>query len=1028
MDDQQDKEGRKEHENSSPWWSTACSTASDAQHFLRSLGYNISKRSVRRLLQKLGFKSGIKKHKPFISYTNQKKRIKWCRDKASWTVEDWKSVVFSNETNINVWGADGIRCYGKQVEQSWRSFHADQTMKHGGGSIMLSGCITSRGPGYARRVYDDAMDSQVYTHILSITYRESLAYYGLKHLTSTPKRVRSYTSPARLHSPLRTATPPVSLDWTEIIQQLRTFKNQLISRRSSFSSGSSTQQTFYSAPNQLFTDIMTTDSSTEFSQYLIHEKAKSVPANNYQLDHSLRVWFIEFEQQAAAHGISNLNSCAVHLSKYMPLLIQRWIPTLPPTVRSDYELLKESLLARFAMDIEEENRLLLKQLRSYQRDTRLTLTSLVTALNINRLSEVIRQAIDLEVRAKLLDAPELADDNNVATPMEIDYVGKYHGKRHNNKFNKQRGQTQQPHYNNNYHPQRNNQHHKFNGNTNNPKQQGTQVPRLYNKQGDPVCGYCFKLHRTIDCNQYQKGRKNHSSERHSIHTTEAINVEQHQVDLEEPIKVVQTNTIVAQSINYVNFQHTNTPLSFIQIDNAKITALWDTGSTITCVSSEVAHLLKLKIDTTKSILYTDVNKNVNRSHGQVKLNMFNTTITLQVIDNMARDVIIGFDTMIKWKAIINVDEQIVAIKANNQTHRIEFTNNSQPNSSAGPPHSINFTSVIQPQIDDLLTKYNSIIPKDNDKPSTTAIVEFNIDTGDAPPVYSAPRIYHPEIQKKIDDKMEKLVDLGIVNKVLFSEWGSNITAVPKPNGDIRPCGNYVKLNAITKTIKYPFIHLHHALQSLGTSTIFSKIDLASGYYAIKIKAEDREKTALVTPNGTYVFNYMPFGLKNAPAVFQSMMDRVLGPLKNVTAIAYLDDIIIHSKSPSKHILDVEQVLSRLKAANLSINKEKCAFGLKSVEFLGFIVSDKGISANPEKIAPILALSAPTILKEVERFLGVCGVYQKFISNFQVVAEPLRRLKKKDTPFVWTEEQQNSFETLKKKLAELPTLPHPRELV
>ncbi|KAG0907037.1 hypothetical protein G6F60_009226 [Rhizopus arrhizus] len=181
MDDQQDKEGRKEHENSSPWWSTACSTASDAQHFLRSLGYNISKRSVRRLLRKLGFKSGIKKHKPFISYTNQKKRIKWCRDKASWTVEDWKSVVFSNETNINVWGADGIRCYGKQVEQSWRSFHADQTMKHGGGSIMLSGCITSRGPGYARRVYDDAMDSQVYTHILSITYRESLAYYGLKH-------------------------------------------------------------------------------------------------------------------------------------------------------------------------------------------------------------------------------------------------------------------------------------------------------------------------------------------------------------------------------------------------------------------------------------------------------------------------------------------------------------------------------------------------------------------------------------------------------------------------------------------------------------------------------------------------------------------------------------------------------------------------------------------------------------------------------------------------------------------------------
>ncbi|EIE82035.1 hypothetical protein RO3G_06740 [Rhizopus delemar RA 99-880] len=156
-------------------------TASDAQLFLRSLGYSISKRSVRRLLRKIGFKSGIKKYKPFISYTNQKKRLKWCRDKASWTVEDWKSVIFSDETKINVWGADGIRYYWKQVDQPWRSFHVNQTMKHGGGSVMLWGCITSRGPGYACRVYDGTMNSKLYTHILSTTYQESLAYYGLKH-------------------------------------------------------------------------------------------------------------------------------------------------------------------------------------------------------------------------------------------------------------------------------------------------------------------------------------------------------------------------------------------------------------------------------------------------------------------------------------------------------------------------------------------------------------------------------------------------------------------------------------------------------------------------------------------------------------------------------------------------------------------------------------------------------------------------------------------------------------------------------
>lgn len=624
-------------------------------------------------------------------------------------------------------------------------------------------------------------------------------------------------------------------------------------------------------------------------------------------------------------------------------------------------------------------------------------------MGIDKLSRVIRRAIELEVKAKLLDAPELADNNSDVIPMDIDYVNKYQDKKkfkNNKRHNNNREQFQQSSRNNSNGNQSNYQR-------SNKNQQNSQAPRLYNKQGDPVCGYCYKLHRTIDCNQHQRNSRNQNFSRQKIHSANPILVEDNQVVLEAPTSVVQANTIVAQPINYVNSFHANTPLSFIQVDNTRITALWDTGSAITCVSNDVAQLLKLKIDTSNTILYTDVNKNVNRSHGQVKLSMFTTTVTLHVIDNMARDIIIGFDTMKKWKAVIDVDKSVVAIRIKDKAHSVEFTENKD---STNQIHSVNHTSVVQPQIDELLVKYQSVIPKDNDKPSTTDIIEFTIDTGDALPVYSAPRMYHPDIQNKIDEKMEKLVELGIATKVLFPKWGSNITAVPKPNGDIRPCGNYVKLNAITKTIKYPFVHLHHALQSLGSSTIFSKIDLASGYYAIKIKEEDREKTALVTSNGTYVFNFMPFGLKNAPAVFQSLMDCVLGPLKNIIAIAYLDDIIIHSKSPAQHVADVEQVLSRLQAANLSINRDKCAFGLKSVEFLGFIVSDKGISANPDKIAPILALSAPKDLKEIERFLGVCGVYQKFISNYQVVAEPLRRLKKKDIPFEWGPEQQTALKT------------------
>jgi len=126
----------------------------------------------------------------------------------------------------------------------------------------------------------------------------------------------------------------------------------------------------------------------------------------------------------------------------------------------------------------------------------------------------------------------------------------------------------------------------------------------------------------------------------------------------------------------------------------------------------------------------------------------------------------------------------------------------------------------------------------------------------------------------------------------------------------------------------------------------------------------------------------------------------------------------------QHIIDLENVLRRIQSANLSINRKKCAFGMKSIEFLGFIVSHRGISANPDKIKAIQVLPAPTNLKEIEQFLGVCGVYQKFISNYQVIAEPLRRLKKKDVEFVWSEEQQQAFETLKDRLAPLPTLVQP----
>lgn len=304
------------------------------------------------------------------------------------------------------------------------------------------------------------------------------------------------------------------------------------------------------------------------------------------------------------------------------------------------------------------------------------------------------------------------------------------------------------------------------------------------------------------------------------------------------------------------------------------------------------------------------------------------------------------------------------------------------------------------------------------------MVKFTIDTGNNPPSYQAPRHYHPDIQKPIDAKFEELIKNGIVSKVIFTEWGSPVTVAKKPDGSIRLCGNYIKINAITNTIKYPFVNLHHALQSLGSARIFTKINLASGYYQIPILESDKLKTTLVTTQGSYQFNVMPFGLKNAPAFFQALMDKTLGHLRFKCAIAYLDDIIIYSTDWKSHVIDLEQVLQKLQNANLSINIKKCAFALTSIEFLGFIVSQNGVEANPEKVKPILQVPAPTNLKELERFLGMTGVYQKFISSYQVIVEPLRRLKKKNTPFVWGPDQKKAFKIFIDHLCKLPYLKQP----
>ena len=188
------------------------------------------------------------------------------------------------------------------------------------------------------------------------------------------------------------------------------------------------------------------------------------------------------------------------------------------------------------------------------------------------------------------------------------------------------------------------------------------------------------------------------------------------------------------------------------------------------------------------------------------------------------------------------------------------------------------------------------------------------------------------------------------------------------------------MNVNTVTDAYPIPTIQEILDSLSGAVVFSSLDLNSGYWQVKMDPEVREITAFICPHGLFQFKVMPFGLKNAPATFQRLMERALGELKGVICFVYLDDIIIFSSSWEQHSYDVQAVLDKLRNAGLSVNMRKSKLFRTSLKFLGHLVSATGVQVDPDKIEAVQNYPAPTNLKALQRFLGMAGWYHRFVPN------------------------------------------------
>ncbi len=248
--------------------------------------------------------------------------------------------------------------------------------------------------------------------------------------------------------------------------------------------------------------------------------------------------------------------------------------------------------------------------------------------------------------------------------------------------------------------------------------------------------------------------------------------------------------------------------------------------------------------------------------------------------------------------------------------------------------------------------------------------------------------------------------------------------VPKKDGSLRFCVDYRKVNAITERDAYPLPNITEILESLSGAAIFSTIDLNSGYWQVTMDPESKSRTAFVTSSGLYEFHVMPFGLKNAPATFQRLMETVLEELRGKICFVYIDDIIIYSPSLTQHFHDLQTVLSHLQSAGFTINLKKSKFCLQELTFLGHVVSLKGVSADTNKVEAIRSYPVPKNLKEVQRFLGLAGWYHRFVPHFSNIAEPINALKKKGHKFEWTPQCQQAFNQLKSCLTSPPILGHP----
>ncbi|GJW02054.1 putative reverse transcriptase domain-containing protein [Tanacetum coccineum] len=324
----------------------------------------------------------------------------------------------------------------------------------------------------------------------------------------------------------------------------------------------------------------------------------------------------------------------------------------------------------------------------------------------------------------------------------------------------------------------------------------------------------------------------------------------------------------------------------------------------------------------------------------------------------------------------------------------------------------------------IVKDFPDVFPEDLPGLPQTRQVEFQIDlVPGAAPVARAPYRLAPSEMKELSEQLKELSDKGFI-RPSSSPWGAPVLFVKKKDGSFRMCIDYRELNKLTVKNRYPLPRIDDLFDQLQGSSIYSKIDLRSGYHQLRVREEDISKTAFRTRYGHYEFQVMPFGLTNAPAVFMDLMNRVCKPYLDKFVIVFIDDILIYSKNKQEHEEHLKIILELLKKEELYAKFSKCEFWIPKVQFLGHVIDNKGIHVDPAKIESVKDWASPKTPTEIRQFLGLAGYYRRFIEGFSKIAKPMTKLTQKKVKFEWGDKQEAAFQLLKQKLCSAPILALP----